>query len=64
MGTLKGDSATYEILVNTFLEDAAVLGKAHFLNFRKSTLGNVYISLSVDTLPSWVGRCDAFANRQ
>jgi len=42
-------------------EDAAVSGKADFLNFYKSTLGNVYISLSVDTLPSWVGRCDAFA---
>jgi len=45
-------------------EDAAVSGKADFLNIYKSTLGNVYISLSVDTLPSWVGRCDAFANRQ
>ena len=36
-------------------EDAAVSGKADFLNIYKSTLGNVYISLSVDTLPSWVG---------
>jgi len=45
--------------LSVLLEDAVVLGKAHFLNFCKSTLGNVYISLSVDTLPSWVGRCDA-----